>query len=212
MKRLELSLLLAFIFCIAVSFISFENECNEIRGSVLRMHILANSDSEHDQQLKLLVRDRIIEQSENIFKSCNSYDEALTATHDNLVLFEQAAYDVLRENGCFYDVSAQLGHSYFPTRVYDNITLPAGVYEAVQIKIGSAQGRNWWCVMFPSICLPDSTDSEQLCDVLSDGQISIITNDGYELKFRCVEIYEQFMEKLREESRIAFDENESEVV
>lgn len=212
MKRLELSLLLAFVFCIAVSFISFENECDDIRGSVLRMHILANSDSERDQQLKLLVRDRIISESENIFEGCNSYDEALAAAQNNTAFFEQTARDVLRENGCRDDVSVQLSESYFSTRVYGDITLPAGIYEAVQIKIGSAQGHNWWCVMFPSICLPSGNADEELCEVLSDEQVSIVTHDGYELKFRCVEIYEQFLENLRKENYSEQEQNEKEVL
>lgn len=200
MKRLELSILLAFLFCITVSFISFGNECDTIRSSVLRMHILANSDSEADQQLKLLVRDRITEQSENIFADCNSYDEAISAARNNLLLFEQTAREVLRENGSDYTVSAEIGRSYFPTRVYDNITLPAGVYEALRIKIGAAEGQNWWCVMFPTICLPSGDANEELGTVLSEEQVSIVTHDGYELRFRCVEVYEQFLEKLREEN------------
>jgi len=200
MKRLELSILLAFIFCAAVSFISFENECDNIRGSVLRMHILANSDSESDQQLKLLVRDRIISESENIFEGCNSYDEALTAARDNIPVFESAARDVLNENGCADNVAVNICENYFTTRVYGDITLPAGIYEAIQIKIGDAQGHNWWCVMFPSICLPSGEADKELCGVLSDEQIFIVTHDGYELKFRCVELYEQFMENLREET------------
>lgn len=200
MKRLELSILLALLFCIAVSFISFENECEEIRSNVFRLHILANSDSQVDQQLKLFVRDRIIEESENIFSDCHSYDEALSAARRNLPTLEQAARETLLENGCTDNVEIDVGRSYFSTRVYDNFTLPAGVYEALQIRIGRAEGRNWWCVMFPSVCLPSGADSEQLGDVLTDGQISIINHDGYELRFRCVEIYEQFMEKLREDA------------
>lgn len=203
MKRLELSILLAFVFCIAVSFISFENECDVIRSSVLRMHILANSDSESDQQLKLLVRDRIIEQSENIFEKCDSYDEALSAAQENLPFFEQTTRDVLHENGYDYGVHAEIDRSYFPTRTYDDVTLPAGIYKALRIKIGAAEGRNWWCVMFPSICLPTGDDDDMLSEVLSEGQVSIVSHEGYELRFRCVEVYEQFLEKLREEQRNA---------
>jgi len=197
MKRLELSVFLGVIFCIVVSFLSFEGECADIRKNVLRLHILANSDSYEDQQLKLMVRDSIIDCSEIIFAGCQSYDEAKSAALDNLHIFEAAARRTLAENNCSYDVSVSLADSYFSTRTYGDITLPAGIYEAIKIEIGQAQGQNWWCVMFPSVCLPAASGELPLDCALSDEQISIVCADGYELKFRCVEIYEEFIEELR---------------
>ena len=197
MKRFEISLLLAVIFCSLLSFISFENECEDIRSSVLRMHVLANSDSDRDQMLKLLVRDRLLEISDDIFDGCDSYEEALDAALDSAGLMADAAAEVLRENGCSDEVSVCIGKSYFSTRTYGSVTLPAGIYEAVQVKLGSARGHNWWCVMFPAVCLPCFSQEEELETVLSDGQLTIVSSDGYELKFRCVELYEEFLEHLR---------------
>ncbi len=198
MKRIEISLLLAVVFCAVLSFISFEGECQEIRSSVLRMHILANSDSEEDQALKLLVRDRILEESEAVFNGCESYRDALNAAEKSTEAFTNAAREILRENGCNDSVSISLGRSFFTNRTYGDITLPAGMYDAVQVRIGKAKGHNWWCVMFPTVCLPGSSDMDELERVLSEGQVSIVSTDGYELKFRCVELYEQFIEDLRQ--------------
>ena len=198
MKRLELSFLLGVVFCILVSFISFEGECEDIRGNILRLHILASSDTEEDQALKLLVRDSIIENSEAVFAGCSSYDEARAAAAANLQLFEEIAERTLAEKGCFHDVSVSLADSWFSTRTYGDITLPAGIYEAIRIEIGQAEGHNWWCVMFPTVCLPSAAGEAELNTSLTAGQVEIVCSDGYELKFRCVELYEQFLEELRQ--------------
>ncbi len=198
MKRFEFSLLLAVIFCIALSFFSFEEECAEIRENVLRLHILANSDSEEDQQLKLMVRDSVIAASEEIFADCRSLEEAKAAVIRNLDIIEMTAENTLAQNGCFYDVSVELADSWFSTRTYGNITLPAGVYEAVRISIGEAKGHNWWCVMFPAVCLPSASGEAELGSSLTAEQVQIVCGDGYELKFRCVELYEQLLEEMRQ--------------
>lgn len=190
-------MLLGIVFCIAVSFLSFEGECQEIRDSVLRLHILANSDSAQDQNIKLMVRDRILEVSEEIFCGCSSYDDAKAAACENLEIFKSTAEQVLRENGCQYDVTVRLADSWFTTRSYDDVTLPAGMYEALRIEIGAAQGHNWWCVMFPTVCIPTATGESELSTVLSAEQVEIVCGDGYELKFRCVELYEQLIEEIR---------------
>ncbi len=198
MKRFELSLLLAVIFCALVSFLSFEGECEQIRSSVLRLHILADSDAEDAQTLKLQVRDRILEVSEDIFAPCRTYNEARLAAQENLGIFEQTARQVLRENGCPDEVSVSLADSYFSTRTYGDITLPAGVYDALRIELGRAEGHNWWCVMFPTVCLPTAAGEAELGGTLTTGQVEIISGEGYELRFRCVEIYERFIEDLRQ--------------
>ncbi len=173
-----------------VSMSKFNNSCDKIKGNVLRLHILANSDSEADQNLKLKVRDRILADTGEILSKAGSYDESVEITEKNLPLIIKSAEDEIRKQGYNYTVSADIGYTDFNTRHYDGYTLPAGEYLALNIKIGEGSGRNWWCVMFPSICL---SSSAKLDDKLDDDEIDVITNyDGYKVKFKLVEWYESF--------------------
>lgn len=127
-------------------------QLDKLRGSVLRLHILAESDSEYDQKLKLKVRDGLLESG--IFKSADSLEEAEKIAVESLDEIEEKAEDILCKNGCNLPVSAELADVVFDERVYGDITMPAGKYRALRVKIGSAQGKNWWCVMYPPLCLP----------------------------------------------------------
>lgn len=124
----------------------------KLRNSVLRLHILAESDSEYDQSLKLKVRDGLLEMG--LFTGSDSLCEAEKTASENLSKIEKAAESILRENGCELSVTAELADVVFDERVYGDITMPAGEYRALRVKIGSAQGKNWWCVMYPPLCIP----------------------------------------------------------
>lgn len=189
MKRLELSMLLALIFTVILSFVSFEGECKEIRSSVLRMHVLANSDSEEDQSLKLAVRDRLLKETEELFASAQIKEEAETAAIERISYLEAAAKDEIQKHGFDYDVKIEVGEAWFDTREYGNITLPAGNYEAVNVYIGKAEGKNWWCVMFPQLCLPAACGDE-LESVLTEEQ-SNITQGDYKVEFYLVELFQK---------------------
>lgn len=193
-KRFELSIILALIFSVLLSFTSFSAYCNEIENGVLRLHILANSDSAKDQELKLAVRDSILENSENIFESASNKEDALKNAKENLPKIIGTARKTIKENGYDYSVSGEVEKCYFNTRVYDNFTLPAGYYDAVRIKIGSAKGKNWWCVLFPEVCISASAN---LKDTLSDGSVEKIENpQNYKVKFKVVEIITAAREKI----------------
>lgn len=193
-KRFELSIILALIFSVLLSFTSFSAYCNEIENGVLRLHILANSDSAKDQELKLAVRDSILENSENIFESASNKEDALKNAKENLPKIINTARKTIKENGYNYSVSGEVEKCYFNTRVYDNFTLPAGYYDAVRIKIGSAKGKNWWCVLFPEVCISASAN---LKDTLSDGSVEKIENpQNYKVKFKVVEIITAAREKI----------------
>ena len=193
-KRFELSIILALIFSVLLSFTSFSAYCNEIENGVLRLHILANSDSAKDQELKLAVRDSILENSENIFESASNKEDALKNAKENLPKIINTARKTIKENGYDYSVSGEVEKCYFNTRVYDNFTLPAGYYDAVRIKIGSAKGKNWWCVLFPEVCISASAN---LKDTLSDGSVEKIENpQNYKVKFKVVEIITAAREKI----------------
>ena len=193
-KRFELSIILALIFSVLLSFTSFSAYCNEIENGVLRLHILANSDSAKDQELKLAVRDSILENSENIFESASNKEDALKNAKENLPKIINTAKETIKENGYDYSVSGEVEKCYFNTRVYDNFTLPAGYYDAVRIKIGSAKGKNWWCVLFPEVCISASANFD---NSLSDGSIEKIENaQNYKVKFKVVEIITAAREKI----------------
>ncbi len=193
-KRFELSIILALIFSVLLSFTSFSAYCNEIENGVLRLHILANSDSDKDQALKLAVRDSILENSENIFESASNKEDALKNAKENLPKIINTARKTIKEYGYDYSVLGEVEKCYFNTRVYDNFTLPAGYYDAVRIKIGSAKGKNWWCVLFPEVCISASAN---LKDTLSDGSVEKIENpQNYKVKFKVVEIITAAREKI----------------
>lgn len=178
--------------------VPFIEASESISDEVFRLHILANSNSEADQQLKLKVRDEILIAGEGLFKGCNSVDEAIKVCSENLDFFEQAAQKCIAENGAAYTVRATVDKEYFNTREYEKITLPSGIYNALKIEIGEAKGKNWWCVMFPAICLP-SVSEDEINEVLSEEEIKLInSNNKYEIRFKIVEIYEKIKSKTAE--------------
>ena len=202
MKRIEISLLLAVVFSVVLSLSALNMECSDIRESVLRLHVLANSDSEQDQQLKLKVRDRLLEVSRNMYSQAATKEDAVNKTNENLLLLLQEAQSVVNSNGYEYPVSVSLEDSYFTTRSYGDITLPAGNYQALRVVIGEGEGHNWWCVMFPPLCISAASEDEALLsDVLSPDQMELVESDGYEIKFKCVELYEELMRYLSEKSQ-----------
>ncbi len=187
LKLIEKSVLIALIIAISLSCIDFSYRCENIRDSVFRLHILANSDSEYDQQLKLKVRDKLLEKGLSVFEDSKSLEQTITIANENVDTFLKEAKQVLRENGCDYDVSVKVTDAYFDTRSYENTTLPAGTYKALQIKIGSAKGKNWWCVMYPSICISAATTDE----VLEKKENDIVSNkQKYQVRFKIVEWFQ----------------------
>jgi stage II sporulation protein R len=177
-----------------------------VRQDTLRLHILANSDSQEDQALKLLVRDRILEETAEIFSGSASRDEAILAAQEALPRILDTARQAIREEGFSYSVSGKVERVYFNTRQYDSAILPAGVYDAVQIRIGKAEGKNWWCVLFPPLCvgaaLPEDCGEWEEGDILSAEESAVMEeiekiSVEFVPKFAAVEWVEEILEKLR---------------
>ena len=184
------AMVLAIVFSGSLS--SFETDCKEIRSGLFRLHVIANSDSAEDQALKLKVRDALLEESGEIFQNKKAKEGAEKAACKNLGQFLQTAEKTIHENGKDYSVSVSVGKSRFPTRVYENITLPAGEYDALRVVIGEGKGKNWWCVMFPPLCLPAAEKEEELSDVLSPGgQALVQSKPKYEIRFWLIEKIEE---------------------
>ncbi len=184
--------------CIAclLSMVGFCGACEDIENEVLRLHILANSDSETDQALKLKVRDGLLNYSETLFKNAATKEEAKVIAKENLAQIRSEAKRIIHENGYNYDVQVYVKNISFNTRIYGDITLPAGYYDAIQVVIGAGEGHNWWCVMFPPLCLPSATGTE-LNAVLNDEEQKIVTEDTYTFKFKIVEIFEGIISLFR---------------
>lgn len=191
-----LSLLFCFIF---ISISSYAHTLSEnLSANFFRLHILANSNSEIDQDLKLKVRDGIIEYMNSQELSNYSKEEVITFVKTNLDSYRKVAENIIKENGFNYPVSLEVGTFCFPTKIYGNISLPAGNYEALRINIGQAQGENWWCSLFPPLCFVDissgvidDNSKENLKENLSEEEFAIITsnNGTIKLKFKILEIF-----------------------
>lgn len=196
-KTLKIFVPLFLVFVFMFSYIApFIETSENISDQVFRLHILANSDSAEDQQLKLKVRDEILKKGETVFASSNSLEETIELCKNNIALFQQTAEQCLKDNGSDYDVKVYVDKEYFNTREYDEITLPSGIYNALKIEIGQGKGHNWWCVMFPAICLSSVTDDE-LNKYLSEDEQKLVNSDSkYEVRFKIVEIYEKVKSKI----------------
>lgn len=198
LKNVSVVLSCVVIFMCLISMSKFYVSCDKIKDDVLRLHIRANSDSEFDQELKLKVRDRILNDTGDMFYSVMTYEEAVEKTNEALPKIIESAKDEIKNQGYDYDVKANLDYSYFGTRHYDGYTLPAGNYMALNLEIGEGKGQNWWCVMFPSICLSSAT---KLDDKLDKDEIEVITDySGYKVQFKLVELYENIKQKFKAES------------
>ncbi len=195
-SHLIIGILTGILFLFTFNLSAFSYNCNEIRSNVIRLHIIANSDSETDQDIKLKVRNAVLQESVNIFDGSTTIDNAVEKISPNIDTIIKTAEKVITTNGKTYNATAELTTEYFDTRVYDNnITLPAGKYLALKIVLGEGKGQNWWCIMFPALCLPAATENSDINITFSDKQTKIITDDGrYRIKFKIVEIFEKLKE------------------
>ncbi len=190
-KPWEIALALALVLSVLTgSFLEHEQEA--LADSVLRLHVLANSDSPEDQALKLVVRDAILEWTTPLLYGVSDRVRAEEILCAALPEVERVAEETIRQAGYLYAASAELAQTAFPTKTYTDFALPAGRYEALRVVIGDGGGQNWWCVVFPPLCLAAS--GAQTKDTLreaglTDGQVSLVTGEteGYEIKFKCLE-------------------------
>ena len=185
-----LTVLLIYSCC---TFFDFSKKCESISDRVIRLHVLADSDSSEDQRLKLAVRDRILsEASAMLDVSSLSKEEAHERVCELLPDLTKIAEDEIRTQGSDLPVRLELTDTYFTTRNYGAYTLPAGYYDALRIVIGSGEGQNWWCIVFPPLCLSASTEvaapQVELDAILSEDEMEIVSNySQYQVKFKLVE-------------------------
>lgn len=192
MKRISAFLLMTILFLGATWAFSAESISKNLTTGILRLHIIANSNDQADQELKLKVRDRLLEAGRNTINS----------------LSDEAIYDLcveeLRQNGFNYPVKVQRGHFHFPRKSYENLTFPAGTYRAVKIILGEGEGENWWCVMYPPLCFTgevkgaDEEALSRLKSCLSRESFTMISeSESITIKptFKLVELWQEWREK-----------------
>ena len=194
-SHLTIGIISGLIFLIIYNISAFAYQCNEIRSDTIRLHVIADSDTQIDQDVKLKVRDAVLNAGKSIFDGTVTKENAQEKITNELEIIENTANETLRKYNMNYTAKAELVTEYFDTRIYDNkVVLPAGKYLALKIVLGEGNGQNWWCVMFPTLCLPvaEKTDSEAIKSVYSDNAENIVTNPKkYEYRFKIVELIEK---------------------
>lgn len=193
LKLLEIALMLGAALFLTSGALALQTG-DQLAEKVVRLHVIANSDSDADQALKLQVRDRVLERAEALLRQCESRQDAEKLLESRLFELRRIALEEIRDNGFDYDAVVRLTEMDFPTREYDSFTLPAGKYLALRVVIGEGAGRNWWCVVFPPLCAVASADvpASALAAGLSEEQVGLITeSDGYIIKSKLVEFWEQ---------------------
>lgn len=201
-KIFTISLLVGLIITVAAA--SYSQRVQEgIAQNVVRLHVLANSDAAGDQELKLLVRDRLLSEGRALFANTSSPGQTKEIISENIGFLTQTAKDEIEKNGYSYDVNIELGRYDFPMKRYESYSFPAGEYEALRVEIGKAEGENWWCVMFPPLCFVDAAvDSEKTEETLrqtfTDEEIALITNeDGVDIRFKVVDLFQSSMQTIK---------------
>lgn len=198
MKKIITALCIGFSLCFLLSAYMDSTQAALSQG-VVRLHVVANSDSEADQKLKLKVRDRILSECGAILGEGQSVDAVSADICNNMDYIRQIAQDEIEKNGYEYDVSVYFGTGDFPRKEYGNITLPEGEYQALKVNIGDASGKNWWCVLFPPLCFVDeacvsvSDDSQQILrQQLGDSVYNMVTDDGnIEFRLKTYELWQK---------------------
>ena len=188
-----------YIFICAYSYVNAVSE--NLSNNVFRLHVIANSDSEEDQNLKYVVRDSLIDYMDKICANCSSKDDVIKIANTHIDDFKQIAQNTIKKQGYSYYVSVEIGNFEFPTKTYGDVSFPAGYYDALRVKIGEAKGQNWWCVMFPPLCFVDVTtgivpeESKQDLEAnLSNEEYKIISDadsSDIKFKFKLIEFFKQ---------------------
>lgn len=195
--RLPIAFIVSLLILLSVSsFQAFAKTSDELSNEVFRLHILANSDTTADQALKLSVRDCILSQEKELLSGADNSLSAAMIAQSKLDEIAALAKKEIRRQGYSYDVTAEVVSMYFTTRHYEGFTLPAGKYDALRIVIGEGKGENWWCVLYPPLCLPAAQGTDAL-EMFSGDELEIIENGGkYKIKFMAVELYQKIKEKI----------------
>lgn len=192
-SKITIALAIGLLLAILVSpFSTFAKECNQIREDVLRMHIIPNSNSQQDQQVKLAVRDRLLQLDGELFAQAKNQQEAKQLANDKIEQIRNAVVDVLANYGCGYTATVEVCNMFFNTREYDTFTMPAGHYDAVRVILGEGEGYNWWCVLYPALCIPSAMEQKDAEELFTKEELALLQGKNqYEIRFASVELWEK---------------------
>lgn len=196
-RLLGRALVCGFVLAALCSFFPFAAACGQLPRDVVRLHVVANSNGAEDQAVKLLVRDAVLEEAARWYQGAGSMEEASSQLCTHLQSIAGAARQVLGEQGVGYSATAQMTEMYFPTRDYGDFRLPAGRYRTLRVTLGEGAGKNWWCVVFPSLCLPAATQEEALLTLPEEERQVVEGGQDVQVKLKAVELWESLREWLR---------------
>lgn len=197
LKTTLLIMFLLFVYVLIAASSYTKAVCTDIANNVFRLHVIANSDSEEDQNLKYIVRDSILSYVNGILENINNKEDVVLTINNHIDEIKNIAQQAVYNEGFTYDVEIEVGNFKFPTKTYGNISLPPGLYDALRVKIGNASGKNWWCVMFPPLCFVDVSsgivpeDSKELMESnLSSEDYALVSSskNTTKIKFKVVEV------------------------
>ena len=197
MKRFASLLLTLCVLFLLLGLLPVHGE-SQVYDKVLRIHVLANSDSEEDQAMKLQVRDAILQVTEPLLQEIHTREEAESVIRDHLPLLKETADRALESLGARHTATVELSQESYPTRIYEQCAFPAGSYLSLRIRIGSGEGQNWWCVLFPPMCLSaaskETAEDAFISVGFTDDQYRIITetnNPTYTVRFKILEVLKE---------------------
>lgn len=194
-KKLFVFIPLLLIFTLLFGSLSYTNDAsNDISTKVLRMHVLANSNSINDQRLKIAVKNNILKSTQELFIDCDNLEESIEIAQSNTELIKASAQEVIKKYNKNYDVKVYVDNEFFDVREYKDFTLPSGNYNTVKIVIGEGKGKNWWCVMYPAVCI--SACSDDFDKALTKEEKKLITSKKYIPKFKILEIINKIKNKI----------------
>ncbi len=186
---------LVIIFSILSTTISYCNKIsNDLQNNIFRLHIVANSDSNYDQRIKLLIRDNIIEYMKNNINNVNDINECIEYVDSNIDDINNIVKKVLIENNCDLPFTSYISKEFFPTKQYDNYSFPTGTYNCLKINLGNHEGQNWWCVLYPNLCISDNSlkieEDIRLKNTINSVSYDLVTSN-ISYKFKIVELFEK---------------------
>ena len=210
-KKRRLSAFIGFVVFVTIMVTGYKSAASYnivtvqagIAEQIIRFHVRANSDSDEDQQLKLLVKDKVVTYLEPLLSQSQSTQESREILESHIEEIRELVLQTLQEAGSDYDVNVYFETSYFPMKSYGDVTFPPGEYEAFRIDIGESAGKNWWCVLYPPLCFVDTSygvlpdeSKETLKNILTDDEYNAITNTQYEYKCKNLTIFNELLDKL----------------
>lgn len=198
-KMISILTFLLFVYTTICAISYAQSVSQDLSNSVFRLHVIANSDSEEDQNLKYKVRDKLIEYMNSLIPECENKSEVIAKAQEHLADFKKIALNTIVSEGYDYNVDVEIGNFEFPTKQYGDISFPAGFYDALKVKIGKAEGKNWWCVMFPPLCfvdistgiVPDESKKE-MQNNMSEEEFALISDNksaDIQFKFKLLELF-----------------------